>query len=135
MRAYADYAEKSVADAVASHVSASRVSAAALSRILRIMYLPSGRRSGAESPSTVCTMADAALAGSPGCLPFMDASNRANFRALAPYQVNMFTRELARLPGGLAVPMSDEIGLLVWYGDYDSDVGVKPQANTDALIV
>lgn len=48
---------------------------------------------------------------------------RANFRALAPFQVNVFRHELIKLPKGLVVPVSDDIDLLVWYGRYDSQVG------------
>jgi len=52
-----------------------------------------------------------------------DRPVRANFRALAPFQVNMFRTELARQPAGLAVPLSDNIDLLVWRGEYDSRLG------------
>jgi CRISPR-associated endonuclease/helicase Cas3 len=49
--------------------------------------------------------------------------NRANFRALAPFQVNMFRTELARLPKGFAVPISEENDLLVWHGIYHEEIG------------
>jgi CRISPR-associated endonuclease/helicase Cas3 len=49
--------------------------------------------------------------------------NRANFRALAPFQVNVFRTELARLPKGLAVPVSEDVELLVWRGVYGPEIG------------
>ncbi len=52
-----------------------------------------------------------------------DKPTRACFRALGPFQVNMFRGELARLPAGMAVPASDNVDLLVWRGRYDSQMG------------
>jgi len=49
--------------------------------------------------------------------------NRANFRALAPYQVNVFRSELKRLPNGLAIPLSEDVEMLVWHGVYNSEIG------------
>jgi CRISPR-associated endonuclease/helicase Cas3 len=52
-----------------------------------------------------------------------DKPVRVNFRALAPFQVNMFRTELFRLPAGLVAPLSENMDLLVWRGAYDSQVG------------
>ncbi len=52
-----------------------------------------------------------------------DKSVRANYRALAPFQVNMFRTELANLPTGIAVPLCDDADLLVWRGAYDEQLG------------
>jgi CRISPR-associated endonuclease/helicase Cas3 len=52
-----------------------------------------------------------------------DRSVRANYRALAPFQVNMFRTELANLPTGIAVPLCDDADLLVWRGAYDEQLG------------
>ncbi len=59
--------------------------------------------------------------------------SRANFRALAPYQVNLRLYEL-RTVGGSIVPVSDQIELPVWYGRYDDDLGLNTEA-TDSLLV
>lgn len=48
---------------------------------------------------------------------------RVNFRALAPFQVNVFRSELKRLPAGLAVPVIEDGDLYAWYGIYDPQVG------------
>lgn len=49
--------------------------------------------------------------------------DRANLRALAPFQVNMFRPELARAAAGVAAPLSEDLDVLVWYGRYDPDCG------------
>ncbi len=58
--------------------------------------------------------------------------NRANFRALAPFQVNVFRSELTRL--GSASPLSDDVELLVWYGNYNEELGLIAEA-PDLLLV
>lgn len=49
--------------------------------------------------------------------------NRANFRALAPFQVNVFRSELPRLPNGMVLQVSEDADLYVWHGLYDPQVG------------
>lgn len=61
--------------------------------------------------------------------------NRANFRALAPYQVNMYQSAFARLPKGMAVPLSEKVDLMVWYGNYDGQIGVTSTVSEDVLVV
>jgi len=58
--------------------------------------------------------------------------NRANFRALAPFQANVFRTALSQLP---VVPLSENVDLLVWHGVYDSEMGLKPEIPLDNLIV
>jgi hypothetical protein len=58
---------------------------------------------------------------------------RANFRALAPYQVNLRYYEL-RAAGGSVVPVSDQLDHPVWYGRYDENLGLNTDA-TDALLM
>ena len=58
--------------------------------------------------------------------------NRANFRALAPFQVNVFRTALSQLP---VVPLSENVDLLVWHGVYDSEMGLTPEIPPDDLIV
>lgn len=48
---------------------------------------------------------------------------RENFRALAPFQVNVFRSELKRLPAGMAVTLCEDVDLLVWRGRYDREGG------------
>jgi CRISPR-associated endonuclease/helicase Cas3 len=48
---------------------------------------------------------------------------RANFRALAPFQVNVFRTEISRQQAGLAVPICDGLDVLVWRGEYDTNLG------------
>jgi len=58
--------------------------------------------------------------------------SRANYRRLAPFQVNLRQHELARLP----VTAVEEVpGVPVWRGDYDSQLGFSPTIADDALIV
>ena len=52
-----------------------------------------------------------------------DKPVQATFRALTPFQVNMFRTELARLSVGMVVPLSEDIDLLVWRGEYDPQIG------------
>lgn len=52
-----------------------------------------------------------------------DKPVRGNYRALAPFQVNIFRTELASLPTGIAVPLCDDVDLLVWRGAYDEQLG------------
>ncbi|MDP1562231.1 MAG: CRISPR-associated endonuclease Cas3'' [Pirellulaceae bacterium] len=59
--------------------------------------------------------------------------SRANFRALAPYQVNLRYYEL-RTVGQSVVPISEKIEHPVWYGRYDDNLGISSEA-TDALLI
>ncbi len=57
---------------------------------------------------------------------------RANYRRLAPFQVNLRQHELAKLP----VTAVEEVpGVPVWRGDYDSQLGFSPTIADDTLIV
>lgn len=58
---------------------------------------------------------------------------RANFRALAPYQINLKTPDLLRQSAFIA-PISDRIQSLVWYGGYDKEFGFNPE-QADALLL
>jgi CRISPR-associated endonuclease/helicase Cas3 len=60
-------------------------------------------------------------------------SSRANFRKLAPYQVNLRYYEL-RTVGDSVVPVSEQIDTPVWYGRYDDHLGINTDA-TDALLM
>lgn len=60
-------------------------------------------------------------------------NSRANFRALAPYQVNLRYYELREVVGSVA-PVSDRLDTPVWYGRYDNDLGLNTDA-TDSLLV
>lgn len=58
--------------------------------------------------------------------------SRANYRRLAPFQVNLRRPELAKLP----IAAHEEVpGLLVWRGIYDSSLGFSPAVADDALVV
>ncbi len=59
--------------------------------------------------------------------------SRANFRKLAPYQINLRYYEL-RTVGDSVVPLSDSIGMPIWYGRYDNQLGLNTEA-TDALLM
>ena len=57
---------------------------------------------------------------------------RANYRRLAPFQVNLRQHELARLP----VTAVEEVpGVPVWRGIYDAQFGFSPTIADDALII
>ena len=57
---------------------------------------------------------------------------RANYRRLAPFQVNLRQHELAKLP----VTAVEEVpGVPVWRGIYDAQLGFSPTVADDALIV
>ena len=57
---------------------------------------------------------------------------RANYRRLAPFQVNLRQHELANLP----VTAVEEVpGVPVWRGIYDAQLGFSPTIADDALIV
>ncbi|HBI46452.1 MAG TPA: hypothetical protein DDY78_26905, partial [Planctomycetales bacterium] len=58
-------------------------------------------------------------------------ATRANFRKLAPYQVNMRRYELAK-PGCPAGPEADK--LFVWRGGYDDELGLVGD-NADVLLL
>jgi CRISPR-associated endonuclease/helicase Cas3 len=49
--------------------------------------------------------------------------SRATFRALAPFQVNVFRSELPRLPKGMVLPVSEDADLFIWHGIYDPQIG------------
>jgi CRISPR-associated endonuclease/helicase Cas3 len=59
--------------------------------------------------------------------------SRANFRALAPYQINLKTPDLLKQSAFIA-PISDRIQSLVWYGGYDNNFGFNPE-QADALLL
>lgn len=59
--------------------------------------------------------------------------SRANFRALAPYQINLRYYEL-RTVGDSVVPVSEHINAPVWYGRYDNQLGLNTET-TDALLM
>ncbi|MBL8888663.1 MAG: CRISPR-associated helicase Cas3' [Planctomycetaceae bacterium] len=59
--------------------------------------------------------------------------SRANFRALAPYEVNLRQYEL-RTVGESVVPISETISQPVWYGRYDDHLGLSAEA-TDSLLM
>ena len=59
--------------------------------------------------------------------------SRANFRALARYQINLRYYEL-RTVGDSVVPLSVKIDMPIWYGRYDNDLGLNTDA-TDALLM
>lgn len=57
---------------------------------------------------------------------------RANYRRLAPFQVNLRQHELAKLP----VTAVEEVpGVPVWRGNYDAQLGFSPTIADDALII
>ena len=58
---------------------------------------------------------------------------RATLRALAPSQLNLRTHELREHRRSLAA-ISDRIDHLVWYGPYDDELGLNPEA-ADALLL
>lgn len=60
--------------------------------------------------------------------------SRSNFRALAPYQVNLRYYEL-RTVGESIVPISDKIDHPVWYGRYDENLGLSSEAADSLLII
>lgn len=57
---------------------------------------------------------------------------RANYRRLAPFQVNLRQHDFAKLP----VTAVEEVpGVLAWRGEYDSKLGFSPTIADDALII
>ncbi len=60
--------------------------------------------------------------------------SRANFRALVPYQLNLRAHELHKHHTSMA-PISDRIDQPVWYGPYDSHLGLNPEAADSLLLV
>ncbi len=60
--------------------------------------------------------------------------SRANFRALAPYQLNLRLHEMQKHRTSMA-PISDRLDQLVWYGPYDNDLGLNPEAADSLLLV
>ncbi len=57
---------------------------------------------------------------------------RANYRRLAPFQINLRQHELAKLP----VTAVEEVpGVPVWRGNYDAQLGFSPTIADDALII
>jgi len=61
--------------------------------------------------------------------------NRANFRALSPFQVNVFRSALKLLPAGLAVPLAQESDFHLWYGGYHTEIGLIYERDNDDLII
>ncbi|MBI3461601.1 MAG: CRISPR-associated endonuclease Cas3'' [Planctomycetes bacterium] len=57
---------------------------------------------------------------------------RANYRRLAPFQVNLRQHELAKLP---VTAVEEAPGVLVWRGMYDAQLGFSPTVADAALIV
>lgn len=62
------------------------------------------------------------------------APNRANFRALAPHQVNLRRYEIAKSAGSV-VRLDDRLDLFVWYGVYDQHIGLTHVQVDDLLLV
>ncbi len=60
--------------------------------------------------------------------------SRANFRALVPYQLNLRAHELQKHRTSMA-PISERIEQRVWYGPYDDDLGLNPEAADSLLLV
>ena len=60
--------------------------------------------------------------------------SRANFRALVPYQLNLRAHELQKHRTSMA-PISERIEQPVWYGPYDEDLGLSPEAADSLLLV
>jgi CRISPR-associated endonuclease/helicase Cas3 len=60
--------------------------------------------------------------------------NRSNFRALAPFQVNVYRHQLEQLKS-FYEPLSEEVDLRIWYGKYDPKIGLLPEVPLDDLIV
>lgn len=59
--------------------------------------------------------------------------SRANFRALAPYQVNLRRHELQKAGSLVARPI-EKLNLLFWYGPYDDSLGMSSD-HTDMLMI
>jgi CRISPR-associated endonuclease/helicase Cas3 len=60
--------------------------------------------------------------------------SRANFRKLAPYQVNVRRHELASPAGSVIARPFEHLDLRVWYGPYDEQLGMSTD-NTDTLMI
>jgi len=60
--------------------------------------------------------------------------SRANFRALAPYQLNLRLHEIQKHRTSMA-PISERIEQPVWYGPYDNNLGLNPEAADSLLLV
>ena len=60
--------------------------------------------------------------------------SRANFRALVPYQLNLRAHELQKHRTSMA-PICERIEQPVWYGPYDDDLGLNPEAADSLLLV
>ncbi len=59
--------------------------------------------------------------------------SRSNFRALAPYQVNLRQHELQKAGSLVARPI-ENLDLLCWYGPYDDSLGMSSD-QTDMLMI
>jgi CRISPR-associated endonuclease/helicase Cas3 len=59
---------------------------------------------------------------------------RANFRRLAPYQINLRRYELAK-SGGSAVRLDERLDLFAWYGSYDPNTGLTHEQADELLLV
>ena len=60
--------------------------------------------------------------------------SRANFRALGPYQLNLRSHELQQHRNSMA-RLSERIDQPIWYGPYDNDLGLNPDAADSLLLV
>ena len=60
--------------------------------------------------------------------------SRANFRKLAPYQVNVRRHELASPAGAVIARPFEHLDLRVWYGAYDEQLGMSTD-DTDTLMI
>ncbi len=60
--------------------------------------------------------------------------NRANFRKLIPYQVNMRRYELANA-GGAVVSLDPRFDLHIWLGGYDDGIGICSESVDQLLLV
>ncbi len=62
------------------------------------------------------------------------APTRANFRRLAPYQVNLRRYEIAKASGS-AVRLDERLDLFVWYGAYDPNIGLTHDQADSLLLI
>lgn len=60
--------------------------------------------------------------------------SRKNFRALGPYQLNLRSHELQQHRNSIA-RLCEHINQPVWYGPYDNDLGLNPDAADSLLLV
>ncbi|MEI7699230.1 MAG: CRISPR-associated helicase Cas3' [Planctomycetia bacterium] len=60
--------------------------------------------------------------------------SRANFRRLSPFQLNLRHYEMEKQKHSIAV-ISENIRQPVWYGPYDNEIGLNPEAADSLLLV